>query len=92
MIHAVITSENNFKISFDSLKQSIEPTESELQDGSEVQTEEESTQDQNDSDDLNQIDLDLNPKPQTSSVWGRFLLVPNIANPLSLTFSQSPLQ
>ena len=67
MIHAVITSEDYFKTSFDSLKQTIDPTESELQNGSEVQTEEESTQDQNDFD-------DLNPKPQTSSVWGRFLL------------------
>ena len=62
----------NFMIIIKSLRQTIEPAESELQIEEKSEKEPESTSDQNDFEDLNQIDIDLNSKPQTSSVWGRF--------------------
>ena len=62
----------NFKIIIKSLRQTIEAAESELQIDEKSEIEPESATDQNDFEDLNQIDIDLNPKPQPSSVWGRF--------------------
>ena len=56
-----------------SLRQTIEPTESELQIDEKSEIEPETATDQNDFEDLNQIDIDLNPKPQTSSVWVDFI-------------------
>ena len=56
----------------DSHGQTIEPAESELETDGKTEVESESATEQNDFEDLNQIDIDLNPKPQKSSVWGRF--------------------
>ena len=33
---------------------------------------------------IDQIDIDLNPKPQTSSVWGRFHFVRKSCRPSSI--------
>ena len=58
----------NFMSIIVSLRQTIEPTESELRTDAKSEIEPESATDQNDFEDLNQIDIDLSPKPQTSSV------------------------
>ena len=63
----------NFMIIIKSLRQTIEAAESELQIDEKSEIEPESATDQNDFEDLNQIDIDLNPKPQTSSVWVDFI-------------------
>ena len=62
----------NFMTIIESLRQTIEPAESELQIDEKSGIEPESATDQNDFEDLNQIDIDLCLKPQTSSVRGRF--------------------
>ena len=58
----------NFMIIIVSLRQTIEPTESELRTDAKSKIEPESVTDKNDFEDLNQIDIDLSPKPQRSSV------------------------
>ena len=76
----------NFMIIIKSLGQTIEPAESELQIEENSEIEPESTTDQNDFEDLNQIDIDLNSKPQTSSVWGRFHFLKTFVDVPLLTY------